>query len=267
MAHPEVHLLKDTLNGSKTFRFCPHCDASLSDASKFCGNCGKITEDHKETLARDFDKKDEQDRNRTAAVVSIFIGILMAITVAYISNSQLGFSEIGSDIVLCLGQVLAGVAAIQFLGKQAFRQSFGRSPDARSLGLGLLLPILTLPVAYLYVGLFPDAPQSTPLSDSTVGAVLLALLLTAVQPALFEEWLCRGILWVTIRPITSRWTAILLTATVFAFLHGLNGAFLLEIPHRFAMGLALGWLRARSASLWPCVLAHFVHNGVAVLLG
>ena len=49
-------------------------------------------------------------------------------------------------------------------------------------------------------------------------------------------------------------------------LHGLNGLHILEVPHRFAMGCALGWLRATTASLWPCVAAHAIHNGVALLV-
>jgi membrane protease YdiL (CAAX protease family) len=55
-------------------------------------------------------------------------------------------------------------------------------------------------------------------------------------------------------------------AALFAFLHGLNGGFFLEFPHRFVMGLMLGWLRARTGSLWPCVLAHFLHNGFVVVV-
>jgi membrane protease YdiL (CAAX protease family) len=32
------------------------------------------------------------------------------------------------------------------------------------------------------------------------------------------------------------------------------------------MGLLLGWLRARTGSLWPCVEAHFLHNGFCVVV-
>ena len=41
-------------------------------------------------------------------------------------------------------------------------------------------------------------------------------------------------------------------------------AYLFEVPHRFAMGLMLGWLRHRTGSLAPCVLAHALHNGVVM---
>jgi membrane protease YdiL (CAAX protease family) len=36
------------------------------------------------------------------------------------------------------------------------------------------------------------------------------------------------------------------------------------LPHRFATGLVLGWLRERSGSLAPSITAHFVNNALAV---
>ena len=85
-------------------------------------------------------------------------------------------------------------------------------------------------------------------------------------PALIEEWMYRGVLWNALRPIAGRSITIVSTAVLFAFLHGLNGGFILELPPRFVMGLLLGWLRARTGSLWPCVLAHFLHNAAATLV-
>jgi membrane protease YdiL (CAAX protease family) len=58
-------------------------------------------------------------------------------------------------------------------------------------------------------------------------------------------------------------TAVVLAAVVFAFLHGLGGGWLLELPHRFGAGLVFGWLRWRSGSLLPAMLAHALHNGAA----
>ena len=78
--------------------------------------------------------------------------------------------------------------------------------------------------------------------------------------------MCRGVLWIALRPIVSSAVTIVSTASLFAFLHGLNGGFVLELPHRFVMGLCLGWLRAKTGSLWPCVLAHFLHNGIVTAL-
>ena len=88
----------------------------------------------------------------------------------------------------------------------------------------------------------------------------------AVLPALVEEWTDRGVLWLAIRPLVSERMTILATALVFAFMHGLDGSFLLGFPHRFVAGLLLGWLRARTGSLVPCILAHFLHNFLSLVL-
>ncbi len=42
--------------------------------------------------------------------------------------------------------------------------------------------------------------------------------------------------------------------------------YLLEIPHRFAGGLVLGWLRHKTNTLWSCILAHLINNLLACWL-
>ncbi|HVS20160.1 MAG TPA: CPBP family intramembrane glutamic endopeptidase, partial [Planctomycetota bacterium] len=80
------------------------------------------------------------------------------------------------------------------------------------------------------------------------------------------EWLCRGVLWQALRRVAPTAVTVALSALLFGLLHALNGGFWLEVPHRFVFGLLLGWLRARSGSLGPCVIAHGANNLLAVLL-
>jgi len=100
------------------------------------------------------------------------------------------------------------------------------------------------------------------------GAQELFVMLGAmvVLPALVEEWLCRGVLWQALARHAPRSAVVFLTALLFALLHVLGGWSWLEVPHRFATGLLLGLLRARSGSLGPCVIAHGANNLLAVLL-
>lgn len=51
------------------------------------------------------------------------------------------------------------------------------------------------------------------------------------------------------------------TALPFALAHGA----VTDLPWVFVTGLGLGYLRARTASLYPAILLHGVVNGVAVL--
>jgi membrane protease YdiL (CAAX protease family) len=56
--------------------------------------------------------------------------------------------------------------------------------------------------------------------------------------------------------------AVVVTAIAFAFGHAVLGA----LPPLLFFGLALGWVRLRSDSVWPGVAAHGFFNGLAVLL-
>ncbi len=49
-------------------------------------------------------------------------------------------------------------------------------------------------------------------------------------------------------------------------MHGLGGGWVLEFPHRFVSGLIFGWLRLRSGSLLPGMLAHFLHNALSLIV-
>ena len=55
-----------------------------------------------------------------------------------------------------------------------------------------------------------------------------------------------------------QWRAILLSAVLFAGIHG-NPA---QIPHALLMGVLLGWMYSRSGSIIPCVIVHWVNNSI-----
>ena len=60
----------------------------------------------------------------------------------------------------------------------------------------------------------------------------------------------------------SPWGAITLSAVLFALIH-FNPA---QMPHAFLVGLLLGWMYCRTASILPCVAYHWVNNSVAYVL-
>ena len=82
------------------------------------------------------------------------------------------------------------------------------------------------------------------------------------MPGVCEEVLCRGVL---LHGLRSRYTvpvAVLVSSLVFAALHG--------SPYRFlpqaCLGALLALLTLRCGSIWPAVLLHAAHNGIAVVL-
>ncbi|RKZ09036.1 hypothetical protein DRQ32_08580, partial [bacterium] len=89
-----------------------------------------------------------------------------------------------------------------------------------------------------------------------------ALLLAALTPAIMEEFVFRGIFLGLYREDNSKQRAVVMSALGFALIH-------LSI-HRFAptfvLGLVLGALVVRHASLLPAMIMHLVYNS-SLLLG
>ena len=57
-------------------------------------------------------------------------------------------------------------------------------------------------------------------------------------------------------------SAVVITGLVFGFSHGILGA----LPPLILFGIALGWVRLRSDSVWPGILAHGFYNAVGILI-
>lgn len=206
-------------------------------------------------------RTESRQRNRNFLVVGmVYASVLVSLVVA----AQVADSLVMAEVTFVSFDIVVGVVACGILGRKSFRQAFGRAPDLASLGMGAAVPLVSLPLTFGYValiGLLADGESHDPFAGESL---LTLIVCVAVVPALLEEWLCRGVLWQAVRPVANRGAAIVATATPFAFMHIFGGGFLFELPHRFLLGVLLGWLRAKTGSLWPCVLAHFLHNAVAI---
>lgn len=94
--------------------------------------------------------------------------------------------------------------------------------------------------------------------------VLLALMVVSVGP-LVEELLFRGVLLSALQ----RWHvggAVVISSLTFGLVHlpGLQFQWY-ALPDLVLLGCVLAWLRLRSGSIWPAILAHGVNNLLAVM--
>ena len=76
-----------------------------------------------------------------------------------------------------------------------------------------------------------------------------------------EESMCRGLGFALLAPWGER-IAVLGSAVAFALAHGA----VTDFPWVLVTGVGLGYLRARTGSLYPCVALHATINGIAVLV-
>ena len=99
-------------------------------------------------------------------------------------------------------------------------------------------------------------------ANSNIPILLLNIIIMALFPALFEEFLFRG----TLQPFFTKWfankhVAIILTAFIFSAIHF---QFYGIIP-RFLLGIYLGYLLVWGKSLWLPIIAHFMHNATSLI--
>jgi len=94
------------------------------------------------------------------------------------------------------------------------------------------------------------------------GEFLMAIVIMAFFPALFEEVFFRG----AVQNLFERWwkkpmLAILVTSLLFSLIHMSVFLFL----SRALLGFVLGLMYQRSKNLWVNIVAHFLNNTVAVI--
>jgi len=238
----------------------------MNPDSKFCAACGQSSRVHgREALKAQNESRTEHNR-AVGAMGAVFALVLLGLLIISLLPPDTSEGVIGALCGMALFLV-AGAVGLAILGRAGvWRRSLAGAPKLEDLGWGVAVVVPSLAFAYAWVGLaysmLPD------LAVPEMKITLAAIFVWAVSPALIEEWLCRGVLWEACRGrgVMSQKMTILTTAILFAMMHGMGGGYVLELPHRFVMGLLLGWLRARGNSLVPCVLAHFTHNLLAILI-
>lgn len=189
-----------------------------------------------------------------------------------------------------LGTFVASGAAVLYLFYRYFRPEKGTTnsdwrtylgwtpaPGILTLGLALLLMSVSIPLV-LYSFQLNKAlplPEAFKMMEDQTNEALKALLvmntplelfanlaLIAFLPAIGEELIFRGLLQKQLmRFIPNPWTALLLSATIFSFIHFQFEGFL----PRILLGLLLGWLYWRSGNFWVPVSAHFFNNAIQVV--
>ena len=119
---------------------------------------------------------------------------------------------------------------------------------------------LVISVSVTQLGIEPEGVKQAMDVARTPALFVMSLAVMAVLAPLVEEMVFRGLLYGW---LAGRWgttAAWLVSSVVFAAAHVEPAHVLLVLP----LGLWFGWLRQRTDSLWPSLMAHVVNNGLAV---
>lgn len=138
-------------------------------------------------------------------------------------------------------------------------------PRPRMVELCLLVGIVTALLLSMWENRIPgDWSKGSPIvfEQAAGWPIWASLLASSLMPALFEEWMYRGLLLQRFRRVLSPALAIAVQAMLFAAMHRDD---VMLLPH-FVFGVVAGVLRLAAGALWPCMLMHLLWNGHVVLL-
>ncbi|HEX8776479.1 MAG TPA: CPBP family intramembrane glutamic endopeptidase [Rhodanobacter sp.] len=158
------------------------------------------------------------------------------------------------------------------LWSQARPPGFGFTTPAAAycvaaVALGLVVPLvggkLTELLAHGHA--VPQDVKQLGGGAGTEFRIALTLAVASIGP-LVEELLFRGVLLsALLRRLRTAW-AMLASAALFALVHLPDLHWLwYALPNLALLGVVLAWLRLRSGSLWPAVIAHASNNLLAML--
>jgi membrane protease YdiL (CAAX protease family) len=142
------------------------------------------------------------------------------------------------------------------------------------IGVGVLSLFVNGALSALFqsIGITPDQSSQFPIFQGDYTGQLLFFIGAAIVAPIGEEVLFRGYVFNAIRQTfgARNWgvpLAYALSALLFAGVHSLEvsqGLIGLLVP-LFAIGLLLAWTMHSTGSLLPCIIAHAINNGVAVV--
>jgi membrane protease YdiL (CAAX protease family)/ferredoxin len=212
------------------------------------------------------------------AVAVVVVGLALFIALqAVLGMPDVRAMDTGSRMLVRAGALFVyyalQLALLVFLARRHgdFFAAFGlRRPKMVTTALmtfGALLATWAFSLVYraiaLQLGWKPpvsDSPSLTVLFGSDTTGVFLTVLMVVLVGPFVEELLFRGVLLTALDERLGGLAAVLLSAPIFAVLHGSVWSF---VPLLF-LGIALGSLTLSRRSLWPAVVLHASYNGVLV---
>jgi membrane protease YdiL (CAAX protease family) len=191
--------------------------------------------------------------------VLLFIAVLAGL-VAVAAPLLIGHGPLLAIGALYAVALLAAAIAVLPMGRAALPALALRAAPWKPVVLG---PLATLALSVTVSQIGPEVESMKQVSDLVrgPGALLASLLALAVLAPIVEEIIFRGLLYGWIE---GRWgwkAALPVSAIAFALAHFDPTYMILVLP----LGVLFSWLRWRTGSLLPSIVAHMVNNGFAVL--
>jgi membrane protease YdiL (CAAX protease family) len=214
---------------------------------------------------------------RPLSPIPALVVTLLGIAAMFLGATVAARSHLGVRAQIALGTLALAVPAllVVLIHVPARRAAAGEGRiTRRSVTLSLLLGAalwvgsiglmemqsLLMPPPAQYLEVFRALHEA--LAPAGPIDALVSLAVIAVLPGLCEELVVRGVLLPGLAARIPPLVAVLVSASLFAAMHGDRYRFLFT----FTIGIVLGFLRLSSGSLWPPVIAHTTLNALTFLI-
>lgn len=209
-----------------------------------------------------------------------FIIITLIVTIRICADLEL-FTFLGDGVNYIMGFVtqiglffLLPLFLFKYFNKVTFRETFSFLGFKKisfkmilvSVGLGVVVFFLNVYVSSFFnmiiqsLGYTPNSSLGGEMGVGA-GALFLNLFVTAILPAVCEEFLHRGMLLKGNSP-RGMLKSILISGFLFGLLH-LN---IEQFFYATLIGLFLGYLCWGCNSIYPCMIVHFMNNAISVFI-
>lgn len=196
-----------------------------------------------------------------ASIVGVLIALFALLMAVFL---VVGDSELGLPIFTFLSGVLVFFILKEVYSKEQITALFSipdRSEAGRLILLILVLDIFVVLPIHVVVTLlvFPDAEQQeiiTMFEEASETSIALLAFSVAILTPFAEELLFRGFILGMLMKRYEDTTAIVISSLIFAIAHEP-----IAMGLAFGGGLLYGWVRVRTGSVIPGMMAHAIWNG------
>jgi membrane protease YdiL (CAAX protease family) len=246
--------------------FCRYCGSPLVAQYYFCLGCGSPYKhaDLVVSAAKPMPLfEGELIRQKAPHVGSIFWTYFIIVFCVQIFAILLSADD-RPDLIMFVAEggilLATGVlAALHWPTLTSQLKRFGFFSPAAWIGLAALVPMLLF--NYYFHGWVAEQLDIEHLNPGDelralgFGSMTLMIVYCLI-PAVTEELSFRGLVQHWLQVAIKPWRALVLASFLFAVLHFSVISFL----YLFTLGMILGWMKLKTGSLYPSMLAHFLHN-------
>lgn len=238
-------------------KFCRQCGATRDAETDECGHCARRTLSRQAPVALD-----EPASGSVTSALALFFTLLLICVIGSLFGGAGDALRVDFGVGISLSVVTLLWCAVAWRGVLPLLL---RVPHIGWFGVGIGAAFVTFAIATGVIqGLnrflhLPQFKMSTAYLAGGYGWGMVILCI-CVQPAVIEELAFRGVVMSGLQRALIPLETILVSAMMFMTLH-LSP---MRFPHTLAMGMAAGYLRTRTKSIYPCIALHFTHNFLCI---